>query len=246
MRLPGARELQRWSSEIVELASTCAGEAALRATALDRLRTLLPFDSAMFIAGDIRLRPVSLNKEAFVDRYRYFAENPDYYRRGIQKGTQAAEAHGAYLDLDVFDASERRNLPLYAEMIRPQRINSQVITHLKFRGRPLGIVHLCRHGVTGRYRSGDAEVMGALVPLLSLAMASIEPAPVITAGRLAQLSPREQQVAQLVCRGLTNREVARLLGTSAHTVRNQLHSLFERLGLSNRAELASWVLGRDV
>jgi DNA-binding CsgD family transcriptional regulator len=52
------------------------------------------------------------------------------------------------------------------------------------------------------------------------------------------LTPRERQIAGQVARGLRNRDIAAFLGTSANTVRNQLASIFEKLELSSRAELA--------
>lgn len=52
------------------------------------------------------------------------------------------------------------------------------------------------------------------------------------------LAPREQQVVQYVAEGYTNREIALLLGISAHTVRNTLAIVFIKTGASNRVVLA--------
>ena len=52
------------------------------------------------------------------------------------------------------------------------------------------------------------------------------------------LGSREAEVALLVCKGLRNREIAMLFGTSSETVKKQVRSLFAKLGVSNRAELA--------
>jgi LuxR family maltose regulon positive regulatory protein len=54
---------------------------------------------------------------------------------------------------------------------------------------------------------------------------------------------QEQRVVHLVERGLTNAEIAHLLGVSRHTIRNQLASVFTKLEVSRRAELV-YVLGR--
>jgi DNA-binding NarL/FixJ family response regulator len=48
---------------------------------------------------------------------------------------------------------------------------------------------------------------------------------------------QEQKVVSLLERGLTNPEIARVLGVSTHTVRNQLASVFRKLQVSRRAEL---------
>jgi DNA-binding NarL/FixJ family response regulator len=51
------------------------------------------------------------------------------------------------------------------------------------------------------------------------------------------LTRREEQIASLVAEGLKNREVADQLNLSEHTVKNHLFHIFERLGISSRAEL---------
>lgn len=58
----------------------------------------------------------------------------------------------------------------------------------------------------------------------------------------AQLSRREQDVVNLVAQGLTNREISGKLNLSAHTVKNYLFRIFERLGISSRVELVLYAL----
>lgn len=47
------------------------------------------------------------------------------------------------------------------------------------------------------------------------------------------LSPREREVAQLVSRGHSNKEIARKLQLSEGTVKLHLHSVFQKLGAKN-------------
>ena len=51
------------------------------------------------------------------------------------------------------------------------------------------------------------------------------------------LSPREREVALLVARGLTNKEVARELGLCDGTVKIHLHNIFQKLGAKSRYNL---------
>ncbi len=51
------------------------------------------------------------------------------------------------------------------------------------------------------------------------------------------LSARERQVIQHVAGGMSNREIARALDLSPHTVKNYLFSVFDKLGVSSRTEL---------
>lgn len=56
--------------------------------------------------------------------------------------------------------------------------------------------------------------------------------------RRARMTPRERIMAELVTRGLRNRDIAAELGVSEATVKVTIHRLFEKLGLQNRVELA--------
>ena len=50
----------------------------------------------------------------------------------------------------------------------------------------------------------------------------------------ALLTPREAEVLGWVARGLTNKEVAAILGVSPHTIRTQLEHVFEKLDVHTR------------
>ena len=51
-----------------------------------------------------------------------------------------------------------------------------------------------------------------------------------------RLSPREQQVLQLIADGSENKQIARELGLSEATVKTYIRGVFECLGVSSRAE----------
>jgi pimeloyl-ACP methyl ester carboxylesterase/DNA-binding CsgD family transcriptional regulator len=52
----------------------------------------------------------------------------------------------------------------------------------------------------------------------------------------AALTPAEASVMDLVAKGLTNRAIAQQLGKSEKTVRNQLSTIFDKLGVESRAQ----------
>ena len=52
------------------------------------------------------------------------------------------------------------------------------------------------------------------------------------------LTPREFEIAQLVARGKTNRAIAAFLCVSRRTVENHLYSIYSKLGVDSRTELA--------
>lgn len=52
------------------------------------------------------------------------------------------------------------------------------------------------------------------------------------------LTPRESEVLDLVARGLTNKRIGSVLRISEHTVRNHLCSIYQKLNLKNRLQVA--------
>jgi len=52
----------------------------------------------------------------------------------------------------------------------------------------------------------------------------------------AELSPREYEVLDMLAKGLTNKEIARVLLISQFTVRTHVKHLFKKLGASDRTE----------
>jgi DNA-binding NarL/FixJ family response regulator len=55
---------------------------------------------------------------------------------------------------------------------------------------------------------------------------------------------REQRVIELVAQGLKNKEVATQIGTTEHVIKNYLRTIYDKLGLWNRVELALWYEAR--
>src|SRR5690349_667139 len=56
--------------------------------------------------------------------------------------------------------------------------------------------------------------------------------------RLAGLTNRRRQVATLVTRGLSNRDIAEKLSVTEGTVKVHLHAIYEKLNIHSRTKLA--------
>ena len=63
---------------------------------------------------------------------------------------------------------------------------------------------------------------------------------------LGLLTPREVEILAAIGEGLSNKEVARRLGISAHTVKFHLEAIFDKLGAGSRAEAVAKGLRRGV
>ena len=58
------------------------------------------------------------------------------------------------------------------------------------------------------------------------------------------LTRREREIAQFICRGKQNKEIAFLAGLSEYTVENHLRRIYRKLGIPNRAALAARMGGQ--
>ena len=56
---------------------------------------------------------------------------------------------------------------------------------------------------------------------------------------MQRLTPAERLVAAMAMQGLPYKTIARKLDKSPATVRNQLHAIYQKLGVPNRTALAS-------
>jgi len=63
---------------------------------------------------------------------------------------------------------------------------------------------------------------------------------------LNKLTQREQEIAELVARGLTNRQISTELGISERTAGNHVARILRKLGLRSRAQIASWTTERQL
>ena len=64
-----------------------------------------------------------------------------------------------------------------------------------------------------------------------------------SAASAAGLTDREQTLLRALARGLSNRQISEELWITEQTVKNHLHNIFDKLGVSDRLELALYALG---
>ncbi len=64
-------------------------------------------------------------------------------------------------------------------------------------------------------------------------------------GGMARLTPREAEVVHFLADGLSTREISQKLTLSEHTIRNYLSTIYDKLGVSSRVELALYAVARE-
>jgi DNA-binding CsgD family transcriptional regulator len=106
------------------------------------------------------------------------------------------------------------------------------VARARLRSRASGRWLVC-HASCLRDANGE---LGNTALVIEPALAS-EIAPIIT--QAYELSAREEQITQLIARGLSTADIARRLFLSAHTVRDYVKAIFEKVGVSSRGELVA-------
>ena len=90
-------------------------------------------------------------------------------------------------------------------------------------------------------RATTAEVMRKFASLKDMSPGS-------NSGREREASPlsnREREIVGLVAQGFKNKEMAEKMFISEQTVKNHLHNIFDKLGVSDRLELALYAIHKN-
>jgi DNA-binding CsgD family transcriptional regulator len=229
--------------EIAELALACREPRDFREEIARRVCTWIGGDGAWFHTIDPTL-PLSRGSWHGLDLAPVERARAGWAAYSVELAPllQASIAGGVADTLEVFSERERDRGPFFREVGRPLGIERSLWLGLAGGGH-LASIGVCR--ARGDFRRVPRDQLRALLPVLTLAdralvsLARARPSERV----LAQVSPRQRQVIELVVLGYTNGEIARALGVSINTVRNQLAATFHKVGVSTRAELVALVLG---
>lgn len=228
--------LQRALCDLSEIGRSAKSRFALHDAWLDVLEPL-GFDRAM-VFDDTRLpgpastfagrnQRVAVFEDARRDSVRYLADYPILRKR-------------AAATRDVLQLSPRDTwFQVYQEHGVVHGERQVLVIALHGRGKALSVITLSRDTRYSKdFTARAQELAVGLAPMLSLSDLQWARSEADEPRAYVALPSREREVAHLVRRGLTNAEIAALVGVSSNTVRNQLASIFRKLGVSTRAELA--------
>ncbi len=137
------------------------------------------------------------------------------------------EIHSLYPEVRVVILLEARDRDLVVAAFRGGARG------IVFREEPLAHLAKC----IDRVHHGEIWVSNSELESILKALAVSAPLRALNT-TIPALTKREQQIADLVGQGLGNRDISRKLNLSEHTVRNYLSRIFEKLGVSNRVEVA--------
>jgi DNA-binding CsgD family transcriptional regulator len=164
------------------------------------------------------------------------------------------EAWYQYRDPITFLLQSRRHATLVSEVLpRAELLRSEFFNDFLARdglhwginlhafdgNEALGDLRIWRGRHRREFDERDRLLLDLIAPAFMAALRRSRDARPVAAGPdLSCLSPREQEVAACVARGLTNKEIARELSIALPSVNTYLKRVFEKTGVRRRAALA--------
>ena len=97
-----------------------------------------------------------------------------------------------------------------------------------------------RHEAAGRELDAGTAVAETLARIEALSANSGQDRTARALAVGADLTARQHEVAELVARGFTNKQIAQRLGISRFTAETHVRNILERLGAASRSEIATW------
>lgn len=236
---------ERAMGEIAELGQLSADAGLFRAELFDRLDRWIGFDLASIHAVHSPEGDASMYVRGY-DAAVVEAHFLSYMMELEPHEIAAVAGDRVKVDTELLPLARREELSLYRELLRPHGVSE--ITTMMWRNRQGAFgFHLARTGRGHRFRRAELETLEVLAPAIKLAEAYLHartgsgPQGARSFDAWAdgvRLTKSERAVAELVVRGLQNREIAALLGVSPLTVRNHLSAVFRKADVTTRAELA--------
>jgi len=219
-----ARDNERASVISVLVAESCAMNCELMATALERDRSGLTVVASVTDINDVLSSYSAVSPDVCI-----VAAN---LKDGVSSGFKATQ--------DLRNQFPGARVILLLDMEQNQAVVDAFragAVGIFSREEPFEVLFKCIQ----RVHEGQLWLSNRQVQYLVDSLKDF-PSPITDARGTQLLTKREQGLVHLVAEGRTNKEISRELSLSEHTVRNYLFRIFNKLGTSNRLELALYAI----
>ena len=199
---------------------------------LPALRRAIPADSVLWLAADreraaCHSDPVGVVSAEMLTALETHAD-ADPLLVHVRRGAGAAVRRS-----DLHADAEFRRLATYRAVFSPLDARRQLAMAVR-PGEQRRILVVFNRAAPD-FSQHDLAVAEALRPRIARALARFGPPSV----RREKVSPREADVLDLLCRGLTDRQIANRLGISPRTVDKHLEHAYVKLGVRCRVQAAT-------
>jgi DNA-binding NarL/FixJ family response regulator len=194
--------------------------------------------SALRRHPEFNVIPCAMEAEAILNAVRSFPAEValmtvDYHNGGAQDVGTVRRLHLAEPQIKKVLLVESYDRDLVVNAFRSGARGLFCYTHAPFRA-------LCK--CITRVRAGQIWANTQQLQYLIDIVAQVPSLRVVGAQGDHLLTARQEQVVALVAEGLSNREIARELKLSEHTVKKYLFRIFDKLGISTRVELVLYAV----
>jgi len=229
----------------------CTSQERFRDLVLRSLASIVPHDAGIFLSRDAGPNPAVSSGWDPVVLQRLVNDRPRYWRELLPAADIARPSGGVIVDRTVFTHAVRARLAFYRDIAKPQALTTFLLAWIGLRGVSTALLALGRRGLSASFKDDERAVVATLLPVITLGDSAhvrtrTPRSPGVTRGSpeaafLAgcdELTPREREIVGYIAMGMRNEQIATACGSSLHTVRNQLHSIFRKTGVATRTELA--------
>jgi len=150
---------------------------------------------------------------------------------------------------DVLKHDALRKTEFFNDFLSKDGLYWGVNLYAWHQGHNLGDMRIWRDRRRENFSEDDLRMLDMIQPAFTSALARArnhsgmrKTTPSSPPSLIIKLSPREQETAQLVAQGLSDKEIARRLNISATTVRTHLEHAFKKTGAHNRTGLVHIIL----
>ncbi|MND67028.1 CsgBAC operon transcriptional regulatory protein [compost metagenome] len=217
-------------SEILWKLGSGKGQCTLRENIIADIATLLRAD---FAASYIWDSTHNLSKEGVIwkidpkamedyDHIWQFDDPITAQLRKLQKPTFVNE---------VMPPEDLKKTAYYNEFLKAYGLYHGINIYFVRNGIDIGDLRIWRAQDADMFGEREKRILNLLEPYFTQAL------PVDLSTQYS-LTPREQEVVNLVSKGLSDKEVASLLGISFTTLRTHLNNSMRKIGCNNRTEMA--------
>lgn len=225
-------------ASFAELVLATRDPAVLWPAMLQRLQAEIGFDSG-YVAGS--WGGAMDGRGAVVGHHEpTLKRNLDRFLEELAPEEVATYATRARRHAEVWPALRRKELAVFNEVLEPMGIKHVLVRASWRQGNVVGF-NLERTAPVSDFSDRDLALVDAVTPFLHIVeIMTLERDSEEQVDGFAQahgLSRRETEFLGFTIRGMQNAEIALLTGVSMNRVRNALVRIFDKVGVSNRAEL---------
>lgn len=223
----------RLLADIISRLERLSGEVDARAEILTDITLLLRADFASSYIWDSKAKKfdsaLNLNiSDESIRKYQGWYQYHDPLTFEMRK-------LGCAVVSEAMSYAELYKTEYYNEVLSEDGLRYGINLYLLDDCKDLGDLRVWRSAQRSDFQTRDKELLSIIAPFLKNSLVRFSN----LSDHFSCLTPREKDVASLVCKGFTDREIAAFLSIGFSTVRTHLNSSMSKLGCANRAELAA-------